>query len=215
MTISNKTTLKTYFETNDKPTQSQFADFIDSCLNLAETSSQTILSNVTVSGNLSVTGIVSAGTLSLNSLSTGIVSASNINATGTLKIDGASTLTGAQTLTGATTFGSTVAGFSTLFNNQVGTSYTFVSSDTGKTVTFNNGSTVSAMLPNNMGLGFTCEVIQLGAGQVSFFVNSGATLQNRSSQTKLAGLYAAGRLSVLSVGAGASATYNLAGDTGA
>lgn len=214
MTISTKTTLKTYFETNDKPSQSQFADFIDSCLNLAETSSQTVVGSISVSGNLTVAGTVSAGTLSLASLSTGIVSASNINATGTLKVDGATTLGSTVTLTGAATFGSTVAGFSTLFNNQVGTSYTFVSSDCGKTVTFTNGSTVSAMLPNNMGLGFTCEVIQLGAGQVSFFVNSGATLQNRSSQTKLAGLYAAGRLSVVSVGAGTSATYNLAGDTG-
>lgn len=214
MTISNKTTLKTYFQTNDKPNQSQFSDFIDSCLNLAEASSQTVVGSVVVSGNLTVAGIVSAGTLSLTSLSTGIVSASNINATGTLKVDGATTLGSTVTLTGAATFGSTVAGFATLFNNQVGTSYTFVSSDTGKTVTFNNAAAVSAMLPNNIGLGFTCEVIQLGAGQVGFYVNSGATLQNRSSQTKLAGLYAAGRLSVISVGAGTSATYNLAGDTG-
>lgn len=208
MTISTKTTLKTYFELNDRPSQAQFADFIDSCLNLAEASSQTVVGSIIVSGNLTVSGIVSAGTLSLGSLSTGIVSASNVNATGTLKVDGA------QTLTGATTFGSTVAGFATLYNNQAGTTYTFVSSDTGKTVTFSNGAAVSAMLPNNIGLGFTCEVIQLGAGQVGFYVNSGATLQNRSSQTKLAGQYGAGRLSVVSVGAGTSATYNLAGDTG-
>lgn len=207
MTAVSRTTLKTYFETGDKPTQAQFIDLIDSSLNLAETASQTIKSDVVVSGGLSVTGIVSAASFSIPNLSTGIVSASTLNSTGTLKVDGASTLTG------AVTFNSTVAGFATLFNNQVGTSYTFVSADCGKTVTFTNAAAVSAMLPNNIGLGFTCEVVQLGAGQVSFFVNSGAALQNRSSQTKLAGQYGAGRLSVVSVGAGTSATYNLAGDT--
>lgn len=208
MTISNKTTLKTYFETNDKPTQSQFSDFIDSCLNLAETSSQTVVGSVVVSGNLAV-----AGSLTLANVSTGIVSASNLNATGTLKIDGTSILTGAQTLTGATTFGSTVAGFSTLFNNQVGTTYTLASADCGKTITFTNAASVAVTLPNNMGLGFTCECIQLGAGPVQFGVAAGATLQNRSTQTHIAGQYGAARLSVVSVGAGVSATYNLAGDT--
>lgn len=201
MSIVSRTTLKSYFETGDTPTQSQFADLIDSCLNLAASAPQTILGNVTISGGLTVTGTVSAGGFSIANLSTGIVSAASLNVTGTSKLDG------------AVTFDSTVAGFSTLFNNQVGTSYTLVSSDSGKTITFNNGSSVSAKLPNNLGLGFTCECIQLGAGQVGFFPRSGATLSNRSSQTKIAGQNGAARLTVYSVGAGVSASYNLAGDT--
>lgn len=37
MAVENRTTLKTYFETNDRPTQGQFVNFIDSAANLAET----------------------------------------------------------------------------------------------------------------------------------------------------------------------------------
>lgn len=213
MTISTKTTIKTFFETGDKPTQSQFSDFIDSCLFLAETSSQSIIGSVIVSGNLTVTGTVSAGSISFSNISTGIVSASTLNSTGTLKADGATTLGTTLTIGGATTFGGTVAGFSTLLNNQVGTTYTFTSADTGKTVTFTNAASVAATLPNNMGLGWTCECIQLGAGVVQFIPAAGATLQNRSTQTHIAGQFGATRLSVISVGAGVSATYNLAGDT--
>lgn len=214
MSVVSRTTLKTYFETGDKPTQSNFVDLIDSFLSLGTSASQTVQSDVVVSGSLSVTG-----SLSLANISTGIVSASTLNSTGGLKVDGAATigttlLVGSvASLNGPVAFGSTVNGFYTAYNNQVGTNYVFTSSDAGKTVTFNNAAAVSAMLPNNMGLGFTCEVIQLGAGQVSFFTNSGATLQNRSSQSKIAGQYGAARLSVVTVGAGTSATYNLAGDT--
>ena len=33
MSIQSKTTLKSYFNTGDKPTEAQFADLIDSCYN--------------------------------------------------------------------------------------------------------------------------------------------------------------------------------------
>lgn len=50
MTISTKTVVKTYFETGDFPTQSNFTDLIDSFLGLGETASQTIQGPIVVSG---------------------------------------------------------------------------------------------------------------------------------------------------------------------
>jgi len=102
--------------------------------------------------------------------------------------------------------------FRTTLNNQTGTTYTLVSSDTGKTVTFTNVSAVTVTLKNNMPIGWTAECIQGGAGQVTFSPESGATLQNRQAQTKIAGQYGATRLVVLT-NTGSAAVYNLAGDT--
>lgn len=45
MTVANRTTLKGYFETGDKPTQSQFADFIDSALNPDGTTMGFVINN--------------------------------------------------------------------------------------------------------------------------------------------------------------------------
>ena len=36
MSVQTKTTLKSYFNTGDKPTEAQFADLIDSCYSLFE-----------------------------------------------------------------------------------------------------------------------------------------------------------------------------------
>lgn len=77
MSIQTKTTLKSYFETGDKPTQAQFADLIDSCYNVQQyedlslwpdnsSSNSTTLSNLTlnatslyvVSGKLTIKSIV-------------------------------------------------------------------------------------------------------------------------------------------------------------
>lgn len=59
----NRTTLKTYFNTGDKPTQSNFEDLVDSCLNDSEASTATgriILSGSL--GNTPGTGITGQGT---------------------------------------------------------------------------------------------------------------------------------------------------------
>jgi hypothetical protein len=55
---------------------------------------------------------------------------------------------------------------------------------------------------------FSCTLLQLNTGQVTVSP-SGATLNNRSSQTKTAGRYAA--VSIIPVG---TDSYVLAGDTG-
>lgn len=106
-----------------------------------------------------------------------------------------------------------ISGYVATFNNQSGTTYTILQGDTGKTLTFNNASAITVTIPNNLVVGWTCECVQLGAGQVTFAAASGATIQNRSSNTKIAGQYGAARLLVTANGTGSAAVINLAGDT--
>lgn len=75
MTIYNKTSLKTFFETGDVPDGGNYADFIDSCVNLAETASQQM-----------------AGPLNPTELITGRVSAGDGVFTGNLTIGGTLTV---------------------------------------------------------------------------------------------------------------------------
>lgn len=71
MTTYNQTQLKTFFETGDTPTGSDYANLIDSCVNVVDTNAQTM-----------------AGALNPTELITARVSATNINATGTLTVVG-------------------------------------------------------------------------------------------------------------------------------
>lgn len=95
-------------------------------------------------------------------------------------------------------------------NAQTGTTYTLQASDNGKIVTCDNSSPIAVTVPSGLGAGFHCQVVQLHAtGQVSF-TGSGATVNNRSSFTKIAGQYGA-----VSLVATASNVFILAGDTAA
>lgn len=67
MTTYNKATLKTYFETGDVPSGTDYGNLIDSCVNMVETSRQTI------NGPIQPTELIAP-----------IVSATNVNVTGTL-----------------------------------------------------------------------------------------------------------------------------------
>lgn len=78
MTAQTRATLKTYFETGDKPTQTQFANTIDSFVSLLDTTAQTVVSDISLGGSLAVSGkstlasvvatIVSATTVSPGSI---------------------------------------------------------------------------------------------------------------------------------------------------
>jgi hypothetical protein len=92
-------------------------------------------------------------------------------------------------------------------NAQIGTTYSLQASDNGKIVTCSNGSPIDVTVPSGLGAGFHCQVIQIGAGQVSF-VASGTTVNNRQSHTKIAGQYGVAGLSAY-----ASNVFALAGDT--
>lgn len=86
MTISTKTTIKTFFQTGDFPSASNFSDFIDSALFLAETTAQTIQGSIIVQGSANIAGDASVGgtlsivTLNAITLNSTTVSASTINA---------------------------------------------------------------------------------------------------------------------------------------
>ena len=59
MATAIRTTLKNYFQTGDRPSQAQYADLIDSKLNLAELGIQTMVGTLSSSG-LIVTGHITA-----------------------------------------------------------------------------------------------------------------------------------------------------------
>ena len=91
--------------------------------------------------------------------------------------------------------------------DQTGTAYTIVASDAGKVITCNNGSAVTVTVPASLGAGFTCSVVQKGAGQVTFSASS-TTINNRQSHTKIAGQHG-----VATLVSTASDVFVLAGDT--
>lgn len=87
MTTYNQTSLKTFFENGDVPTGQNYADFIDSCLNVADTSAQSMSGPLNVvevitgrvsAGNGVFTGdLTVGGNFSINSLSVSAVTATS------------------------------------------------------------------------------------------------------------------------------------------
>ena len=67
MASKKRKTLKTYFQTGKIPTQEQYADLIDSKLNIVDTDSQIIASDLTINGDVDING-----TLEANSINTGL-----------------------------------------------------------------------------------------------------------------------------------------------
>lgn len=92
-------------------------------------------------------------------------------------------------------------------NLQTGTTYTLVPDDNGKLLKFTNGSAITVTVPAGLGAGFNCVCVQGGAGQVTF-VASVATLTNRQSQLKIAGIWG-----VVGLFAPAADALVLSGDT--
>ena len=102
-----------------------------------------------------------------------------------VRIDNTGTTTMSGSLTGGNSATSTLAGFAANMNSQTGTSYTLLTSDNGKIITFNNASPITLTVPS-LFTGFNCMIIQLGAGQVTLS-GSGTTITNRSGLTKTGG----------------------------
>lgn len=87
-----------------------------------------------------------------------------------------------------------------------GTSYTLTGANNGCVLTFNNAAAITLTVPAGLPVGFSCLIVQLGAGAVTPTA-SGTTILQRQSFTKTAGQYAVATL--LSHVANA---YLLAGD---
>jgi hypothetical protein len=102
--------------------------------------------------------------------------------------------------------GNAILGFDATLNDQTD-NYTLQTSDAGKVVVMNKGSAVNLTVPASLGAGFTCSVVQKGAGQVTF-VASSTTINNRQTHTKIAGQH--GVATLIST---ADNVFVLAGDT--
>lgn len=92
------------------------------------------------------------------------------------------------------------------------TNYTLLSTDNGRILRFTSGSPISLSCPNSFPAGFNVGILQMGAGQVTCAAASGATVNNRQSLTKTAGIYAAASLVVQDNSGGSAAKYILGGD---
>lgn len=111
--------------------------------------------------------------------------------------------------------GPTGLSWDVIINVQVGTTYLLQNSDMGAVVVFTNGDPVTLTIPaglvSNTGpdsIGFACEIMQVGAGQVSVVASGGATLSCFTPLVALAGQDAAA--TILSWD---TDVYNLSGNT--
>lgn len=87
------------------------------------------------------------------------------------------------------------------------TSLTLSASGSGGIFVFTSGSAITLNVPEGLDTGFSCVLVQLGAGQITPTALGSVTINNRSSYTKTAGQYAP--MSLLAV---AADTFILFGD---
>lgn len=159
---------------------------------------------VTLSGSPSqVSGVLA--------VSTGGTSVTTFSSSGIVVGNGTGPL---QTTSASIGASGNIYGYIATQNFQTGTTYTVSSVDAGKIISQSNASAIVTTLPNSYVSGFACSWVQMGAGQITFSPAAGATLVNRSSQTKAAGQYAMGTLYVNGNATGTAAIWVLAGDTG-
>lgn len=90
MTTYNKQTLATFFQTGDVPDGSDYANLIDSQVNIAETSTQAMAGSLSVNeliaarvsaGNANITGTLSAQTFAIDTISVNNITTSALTAT--------------------------------------------------------------------------------------------------------------------------------------
>ncbi len=105
MTARTPTALKLFFETGDRPTQSQFGDVMDSYVNVVQTSGQTIISDVSAQGGWKHRGTLSVLGSALTSLTGNVVVSGTTVLSNSLTISGSAnaSLSGNLAVTGALT----------------------------------------------------------------------------------------------------------------
>lgn len=91
-----------------------------------------------------------------------------------------------------------------------GTSRTLSAADNGKVIYCTSGSAVTINTASGLGAGFSCTIIQGGAGQITVAQGSGTTRVSYSAFYKSAGQYAA-----MTLVCPVADTFVLAGNTAA
>ena len=91
--------------------------------------------------------------------------------------------------------------------DNAGTSITLADTDNNKVVRCTAATAVTITVPSTLAAGFSCMIIQAGAGQITFVQGSGATLNSFGNLFKTAGQHAPA--SLIRLGAG---IYNLSGN---
>lgn len=176
------------------------------------------LMRLTYDGHLNIEGVTSTGATGTGNLVfhntptfvapvLGAATATSINgltitsSTGTLSLANSKTLTVQNTYTTTATDGSTVAfgGGGTVayvtrnINTQTGTTYTFVLGDAGYVVTAGSASATTYTVPPNSSvaypIGTQIDIIQLGAGKVTFAPGSGVTINSQGGLLSIGAQY--------------------------
>jgi len=207
MAEQNRTTLKGYFETGDKPTQTQFEALIDGVPNLTDSSVSDAefaqLDGVTSPIQTQIDakqGTITAGTTaqyyrgdkSFQTLDKTAVGLDNVDNTSDANkpvstptqtaLDLKASLTGA-TFTGAITGNVAITGFRPYYE-QV-TAKTLALTDAGKFIISTSATAVEFTVPLNASVAFPIgteiDFIQKGAGVLTITAASGATLNGATS----------------------------------
>lgn len=77
------------------------------------------------------------------------------------------------------------------------TTYTLRDSDNRNTLCFNNAGAITVTIPLSLQIGWTIDIIQQGAGAISFTTASGVTLNNLNGATGVSGQWALARLTAI------------------
>jgi hypothetical protein len=120
-------------------------------------------------------------------------------------------LDGINTWSARQTFGAILSGGRTVS----GTTDTLAATDCGTTVQYTSGSSVAVTLPNNVVAGppyCFVNIVQEGAGQITFSAAAGATLVSAHSYTKTFGIHAGVTVGVTANSGGTAAEWTLFGD---
>lgn len=197
-----------------------------SVANATTTPAITLRTSITgvLKGNGTAIGAATAGTdysVGTASLATGLLKSTTASGALSIAVSGTdyqpagsyANLSGGNSFTGAQAFGDgVISRFSGSINNQTGTTYTVNATDNGGVITLSNASTITLTVPNSLVIGFNCLLIQIGAGQVTIAAGAGATVNNRLSNTKIAGQYGVATLFVYANAGGSSAIALTGGD---
>lgn len=80
------------------------------------------------------------------------------------------------------------------------TSYTLQEADNGERLAFTSALTVVVFAPPSLSLGWSVDLIQMGAGTVEVTTQAGIAISNRFNQTRSFGRYSKMTLEVVSSG---------------